>query len=116
MTCRIVPSLPAASSAWSTTSTAQLSCAARRAWYSVSSRTPSCSRATPSFFFLTPALNAGSKSVPSVIFEPGLTRNGSMNSAALLFLSSSAIVCFISVEDRANPARMASTRGATMRR
>jgi len=34
ITCRIVPSFPAASSAWSTSSTPQLSCAASRAWYS----------------------------------------------------------------------------------
>ena len=79
-----------------------MSWAASRAWYSDSSRTPSSSSATPSFFFLTPALNDGSKSLPSLTFDPGLTRNGSMNSAARFCLSlmSSAIFCSVPVETR----------------
>ena len=63
ITWRIVPSLPAASSAWSTTTTPWVSWAASRSWYSESSSTPSVSRSAPSFFCSTPALNAGSKSL-----------------------------------------------------
>ena len=54
-------------------------------------RTPSASSSAPSFFFLTPALNAGSKSFARTTFEPGFTRNGAMNSSNrfLRFLSTS---------------------------
>src|SRR6476661_6349816 len=85
------PSLPAVSSAWRTTTTPQLACAARRGWNSDRSRFPSASSATPSFFFLTPALNDGSKSFANVTLEPGLTRNGSMKSASRLRRSFSSV-------------------------
>ena len=57
-----------------------MSWAASRAWYSESSRTPSASSLTPSFF-LIPALKAGSKSRCSLTLDAGLTRNGAMNSS-----------------------------------
>src|SRR3954451_21962647 len=82
ITWRIVPSLPPASSAWSTTSTPCVACAASRAWYSASRATPCSSRATPSFL-RTPALNLGSKSDASLTREPGLPRRGSRPPAIL---------------------------------
>src|SRR6476661_796168 len=78
----MVPSLPAASSACSTTSTPHVSWAARRSWYSDSIVTPSSSSATPAFLFLIPALKPGSKSFESLTFDPGSTRNGAMNSSS----------------------------------
>ena len=64
-----------------------MSCAASRAWYSESSSMPFFNSSTPSFFLLTPALNAGSKSFASSTLEPGSTRNGSMKRAIRFSIS-----------------------------
>ena len=56
MTWRMVPSLPAASSAWSTTTTPCVSCAASRSWYSLSSSTPCARSSVPSSLSRNPAL------------------------------------------------------------
>ena len=52
---------------------------------------PSSSSPTPSFFFSMPALKAGSKSFASFTFDPGVTRNGSMNRAIRFVIS--ALIC-----------------------
>ena len=52
---------------------------------------PSLSSPTPSFFFSMPALNPGSKSFASFTFDPGVTRNGSMNRAIRFVIS--ALMC-----------------------
>src|SRR6266568_9386465 len=54
----------------------------------VPSLPPASSSPAPSFFFRKLALYPGSKSLASFTLEPGLTRNGSMNSASSLALSS----------------------------
>jgi hypothetical protein len=64
-----------------------VSWAASRAWYSESSSIPLFNSSTPSFFFLTPALKAGSKSFASFTLEPGSTRNGSMKRAIRFSIS-----------------------------
>ncbi len=79
ITWRMVPSLPAASIAWSTTSTPYVSWAASRAWYSARISMPWARIAFAS------ALDCCrrplvSKSRGSRTRRPGSTRNGSMNS------------------------------------
>ena len=59
ITWRIVPSFPAASMAWMITRSAWVSCAASRAWYSLSSSIPRA-RSSSASFFLTPEVSAGS--------------------------------------------------------
>jgi hypothetical protein len=57
---------------------------------------PSLSSPTPSFFFWIPALKAGSKSVASFTFEPGVTRSGSMNRAIRFVMSSAmSVISFV---------------------
>ena len=74
-----------------------MSCAASRAWYSESNAMPSFNSSTPSFFFLTPASKAGSKSFASFTLEPGFTRNGSMKRAIRFSMSA------IQISSRSSP-------------
>src|SRR5664279_1665181 len=82
----MVPSLPAASSAWRQTRTAWLSWAASRSWYSARSLTPCFRSGLPAFSFTKSALSAGSKSRARTTSEPGSTRRASTNSAIRLAL------------------------------
>ena len=80
MTCRIVPSFPAASIAWKMTSRLHVSCAARRIWNSLSHWVPWPSSSDACSFLTKSPEYRGSKSFGSRTLEPGLTLSGAMNS------------------------------------
>ena len=92
ITWRIVPSLPAASSAWSTTSTPQRVLSGQPRLVLGEQAHPLGEQPDPVLLLLDARLERRDRS-PSraVTFDPGFTRNGAMNRAIRLVMSSAIV-------------------------